>query len=166
MLYIIIIWYRVNVEPCGALPETDIGVKHLSFVDYHSAIALSNDIRSPCHGVIQPSSCVCHRAPLICPEHCSRAMLASHRPEQWGHWSPQVVGRWGNAHWWCDLPFVQHQPLSTHFTKLYHGLFRVTCGCRSFVYSFHKMNAFIQPSAIFQAYLMGNDLLHRDVAYA
>ena len=28
------------------------------------------------------SSCVCHHAPLICPEHCSRAMLASHRPEQ------------------------------------------------------------------------------------
>ena len=23
-----------------------------------------------------------HHAPLICPEHCSRAMLASHRPEQ------------------------------------------------------------------------------------
>ena len=54
------------------------------------------------------SSCVCHHAPLICPEHCSRAMLASHRPEQWGHWSPQVVGRWGNVHWWCGLPFVQH----------------------------------------------------------
>ena len=28
------------------------------------------------------SSCVCHHAPLICPEHCSRAMIASHRPEQ------------------------------------------------------------------------------------
>ena len=28
------------------------------------------------------SSCVCHHAPLICPEHCSRAMLASRRPEQ------------------------------------------------------------------------------------
>ena len=31
---------------------------------------------------ISSSSCVCHHAPLICPEHCSRAMLASHRPEQ------------------------------------------------------------------------------------
>ena len=35
-------------------------------------------------------------------------MLASHCPEQWGHWSPQVGGRWGSVHWWCDLTFVQH----------------------------------------------------------
>ena len=54
------------------------------------------------------SACVCHHAPLICPERCSSAMLATHRPEEWGHWSPKVVGRWGSVHWWCGLPFVQH----------------------------------------------------------
>ena len=48
-----------------------------------TGMVLTNPLAGPrVPGKSTSSSRVCHHAPLICSEHCSRAMLASHRPDQ------------------------------------------------------------------------------------